>query len=122
MVKVQSRNMRAHFQNDDGGGQSGADPEAPRHVDPFELGTSHFANGDRLERHAADRASARRRLPNLRMHRAGVNGSDRRRLWLALVLCQKLFRLLGELGTAAGRTKKVKGGGKRGNLGGFWWG
>jgi len=33
MVEVQTRKVRAHFQDDDGDGQRGADPEAPRHVE-----------------------------------------------------------------------------------------
>jgi len=108
MMEVQSWNVRAHFQDDDGDGQGGADPETPPHVDQFGTGTSIFATGHRLEPHAANRATGRLRLPDLRMHRAGVNSAGRLRLWLALFLCQKPLRLFGELGSAAGRTEMIE--------------
>ena len=50
-----------------------ADPEAPRHVGEFGIGSALGGDDVRLERHAADRAGARAVLPDLRMHRAGVD-------------------------------------------------
>ena len=53
-------------------GEGEADPEAPRHVLQLRVPLLPGLDGTRLERHAADRARARSRSDDLRVHRAGV--------------------------------------------------
>ena len=61
-----------------------ADPEAPRHVGEFGIGTGIGGHGLGFERHAADRAGAWTDLADLRMHRAGIDRAlrHRRRVFL----------------------------------------
>ncbi len=61
-------------------GQHQADPEPPRHIDELRARPRVGCRHHRLQRHAADRARARPRLPHLRVHRAGVDGALGRRL------------------------------------------
>jgi DNA-binding FrmR family transcriptional regulator len=107
MMEVQATDVPAHFQDNDRNSESAAGPEAPHHVDQFRIRASRFADTDGLERHAADRATAGRRLPDLRMHRAGVDGIRGWRLRHA-VRGEKFFRLLDEFGAASSRAKTVK--------------
>ena len=70
--------MAAHLEHEHRQGQHQRDPEPPRHVDQF--GIAGLVERDLLglQRHAADRATARSDLPHLRMHRTGVDGAGRR--------------------------------------------
>ena len=77
MVKVQAREMPGHFQNHGRNCKHAADPEAAAHVDQFGARTGFFSGADRLQRHAANRAIARLRPPDLRVHGAGVDGAFR---------------------------------------------
>ena len=56
-----------------GSGQHQRDPEPPRHVGEFGIRRLVERNLFRLQRHAADRTTARPDLPHLGMHRAGVD-------------------------------------------------
>ncbi len=69
----------AHLQREDRHRQHEADPEAPRHVGEFGIGAAIGGHQFGFERHAADRAGARPDLPDLRMHRAGVDRALRHR-------------------------------------------
>ena len=96
----------AHLQRDDRNGEDDADPEAPGHVDELGVGAGLRGDGHRFERHPADRARARPDLPDLRMHRAGVDrpsgtGAGR------LVLRQELRRVGDEAFAAARRAEVV---------------
>ena len=73
------RAMSAIVSTNTGAPSSSADPEAARHVD--QLGIRRVLERDhaRLERHAADRAGARRVADDLRVHRAGVFDLRQRR-------------------------------------------
>ena len=68
------------------------DPEPPRHIGEF--GIRRIVERDLLglQRHAADRATARPDLPHLRMHRTGVDGAGGCRGVLLLGL-QEFIRL-----------------------------
>ena len=80
-MKVEDRNVRAHFQDDDRHRQRDADPEAPRVMSiNSALGPVSAAGAQRFQRHAADRAGAWADLPDLRMHRTGIDRAVRRRL------------------------------------------
>src|SRR6516225_10248335 len=65
--------MTSHFQDHGRHRQSGADPESPRHVEQF--GTWPGLAAHRLERHTAYWAVAGCIPPNLRMHRACIDGA-----------------------------------------------
>src|SRR2546421_616234 len=66
---MRANDVRAHFQREDRESQYEADPEPPRHIDKFRIGSG-FAAGDfRLERHAADRTGTRPDLPDFRVQR-----------------------------------------------------
>ncbi|MGY2811668.1 hypothetical protein ACVIHF_008398 [Bradyrhizobium sp. USDA 4506] len=76
--------MAAHLEHEHRHGQREADPEPPRHVDQFGIGTVVERDLLGLQRHAADRAAAGADLAHLGMHRTGVDGArGRRRLLLA---------------------------------------
>src|SRR5690606_23649492 len=93
-------------QHDQRHGQGRADPEAPRHVDELRVGPVADRNPLRLEGHAADRTAARTLLPDLRMHRTGIDG-PLRRLRLRAPLRREPIegRVGGELRAAAGRAE-----------------
>ncbi len=100
--------MPAHLQHDHRQREREADPEPPRHVG--ELGVPRRFRGHQfgLERHPADRARAGAGLPNLRVHRAGIdralgNGRQRFRRRLSEVF----GRLGGELVAAPGGAEIV---------------
>ena len=62
----------------------------------------------RLQRHAADRAGAGADLPDLRVHRAGVDRAFRHRRGRLAVGRLEIFRGVGgELGAAAGRAEII---------------
>src|ERR1700722_8692403 len=65
--------MAAHLDHKRLDSQHQCNPEALRHVDQFGIGSLVERNLLRLERHAADRASPRTDLPDLRIHRTGVD-------------------------------------------------
>ena len=77
---AQAENVTAHLQREDGKRQHEPDPEPARHVDQFMVRRGFRRDQKRLERHAADRAGAGAYLPDLRMHRAGVDRAFRGRL------------------------------------------
>jgi hypothetical protein len=82
---VQVGQVPAHFERNDRNRQNEADPEPPRHVDEFRARTALGRSHERLQRHAADGAITGAGLPDLWMHRAGVdrplgNGGGRRLL------------------------------------------
>ena len=83
--------MRAHLQDDDRKRQHEADPEAARHVGELGIGPAVGGRELGLERHAADRAGAGADLPDLRMHRAGVDRAFRHRRPAALAPCRRYF-------------------------------
>ena len=65
--------MPAHLKGQDREGQHQADPKAPGHVGELGVRPGFRRHVQRLKRHAADRATARPDLPDLRVHRAGVD-------------------------------------------------
>ena len=71
---VKAGQMAAHFERKDGNGERQPDPEPPRHVDQFVIGSALRRRHQRLQRHAANGAGAWSDLTDLRMHRAGVDG------------------------------------------------
>ena len=98
-VRVEA-GMREHFQRDNRDGQRGADPQAPAHVGEFRIGLRFGADGQRLQRHPADRTTAGADLAHLGVHRAGVGG---RRVGSRFVARrQVLVRVGGEFLAAAG--------------------
>jgi hypothetical protein len=101
VVEAQRRNMAAHLENDDGYGEHEADPEAARHVGEFGIGAGLAGYLERLEGHPADRTAPRPHLPDLGVHRAGVDRAGdyrRRRGRLAVVLGIGLKFLLAAVG------------------------
>jgi len=76
-MQTKRRDMAAHLEHDDRDREHKPDPEASRHIDELRIGTAFRRHLDRLERHAANRAASRSHLPDLGMHRAGVD----RALW-----------------------------------------
>src|SRR5579863_3153565 len=63
--------MRAHLRYDDRQREHGRNPKPARHVSEF--GAVTFAASLGFERHAADRTTAGTDLPDLRVHRAGID-------------------------------------------------
>ncbi len=104
---VPAGKMVAHLQHEDRRSQHRADPEAPRHVRKFGIGSAIGGRDFRFERHAADRAGAGAFLPDLRMHRAGIDRARRHRLGLALVGREIFFRIGGEFRPASRRTEII---------------
>ena len=99
-------NVRAHFEDKDRDCERETDPEPPRHIDEFGIWSGVAAGELRLERHAADRAGARTDLPDLRVHRARVDGVLGDRLGLA---CVEIFlRAVDEFRAAASRAKIIR--------------
>ena len=97
------RQVTAHLQQKDWDGQHEADPEAPGEVHQLRVGSRLGRGGLRFECHAADRATARPWLPDLRVHRAGVDGARRHRLCAQRrTRLQILSRFGDELGAATG--------------------
>ena len=100
--------MAAHLQGDDRHGQRKADPEAPGHVDKLGVGPGLGRDHHGFKRHAADRAGARTDLPDLRVHRAGVDRAFRKGLGLRR-LGSQIFRRLGNEAFAAARRAEIVG-------------
>jgi hypothetical protein len=84
--------MVAHLDHEHRKGQPQRDPESPGHVDQFRIGRIVERDLFGLQRHAADRTTARTDLPHLRMHRTGVDGAGRRRRF-RLLRREEFFRL-----------------------------
>ena len=100
--------MLTHLEHEDGDCQHEADPEPPRHVGEFGIGTAVGGDEQRLERHAADRAGARTFLPDLGVHRAGEDraGGDGRGGCLVLF---EIVRRIGFKFLAAARGAEIVG-------------
>ena len=108
VVQVHAREMRSHFQDDRRARERGADPETPGHVEELGVRPGLRRPERRLERHAADRTGAGTDLPNLGMHRAGVDGAGRSlRLRCRLAGRQIFFRIGRELGPASARAEEI---------------
>src|SRR5215831_14755840 len=99
--------MATHFENHDRRPQHEADPQAPLHVDAFRARTGVHGCDFRFKRHAADRAAARTRLANLRMHRTGVDRSSSRGFRRQFLGNEVACRVGFEFGPAAGRAEKI---------------
>ena len=97
--------MAAHLDREHRKGQRQRDPESPGHVDQFRVGRIVERDLFGLQRHAADRTTARADLPHLGVHRAGVDraGGDRFRLALAEIF----LRIGDKFRAAAGRAEIV---------------
>jgi len=76
--RVQAGQVFGHCQAQNRNREREPDPEPARHVEQLGVGLVVCAWCDRLERHAAFRAVAGARLPDLRVHRAGVDRGRRR--------------------------------------------
>ncbi len=70
--------MAAHFERENRQREHERDPEPPRHVRNLGIRRGFGGGQLRLQRHAADRADAGADLPDLQMHRAGVDRAFRR--------------------------------------------
>lgn len=77
-VVAQARQVPTHFQRDHGQGERQSDPEPARHVDQFVAGAGFRRREHGFERHAADRAGTGSHLPDLGVHRAGIDRAFRR--------------------------------------------
>src|SRR5258707_3682828 len=84
--------VAAHLDREHRKRQHQRDPKSPSHVDQFGIWLVVERDLFGLQRHAADRATARTDLPPVRMHRAGVDRAGRRRR-LRLFRLQEFFRL-----------------------------
>src|SRR4029079_4860226 len=82
----------AHFDRKYGHCECQRDPEAPTHVDQFRVRPLIQRDLFGLERHAADRTASGTDLPDLGMHRTGVDRACRRR-GLSLSRLEEFFRL-----------------------------
>ncbi len=100
--------MTAHLQRHHRNGERKTDPETARHIDEFVIGTGVRRRDYGLQGHAADWAIAGAGLPDLRMHRAGVDRSRRRLRRDCRLFCQILRWRHHELAQAAGRAKVVR--------------
>ena len=107
---VEPEEMAAHLEHDDRHRQRQADPEPARHVDEFGVRPGLGGRHHRLERHAADRARARPDLPDLRVHRAGVDRAFRNRPARRPALGRReiALRVGEELVAASGRAEIVR--------------
>ena len=76
-TSVEAGKVAAHLKRDDRKRQHEADPEPARHVDQLVVGPRLGADEHRLKGHAADRAGARADLPDLGVHRTGVDSPFR---------------------------------------------
>jgi hypothetical protein len=84
--------MAAHLNDEYRKRQHQRDPESPGHVDQLGIGRIVERDLFGLQRHAADRTTARTYLLHFRMHRTGVDGAGRR-FRLGLLRLQEFFRL-----------------------------
>jgi len=76
---VEIGEVAAHFEREDRKREHQRNPEPPRHVRKLGIGRRFGGGQLRLQRHAADRADAEADLPDLQMHRAGIDRAVRRR-------------------------------------------
>ena len=65
--------MTTHLQDEDGDRERKPDPEPPRHICEFGAWFRFSRRNDGFKRHSANWASAGPDLPDLRMHRTGVD-------------------------------------------------
>ncbi len=105
---VQPEEMAAHLQNENGRGEHEADPEAARHVREFRIGSGVGGDDVGLERHATNRARTRSDLPDLGVHRAGVNRAFRYGLGGSLSGTEILRRVGDEFRAAPGAAEIVR--------------
>jgi hypothetical protein len=105
-MEVEAGKMRAHFQDDERYRECRADPEAACHIDQFFIRSGFGCGAYRFERHAADRAGARAHLPDLRVHRTGIDRA-RRRGRCGLGFAQILCWIGDELAAAAARAEEI---------------
>ena len=96
----------AHLQGENRQGQDQADPEAAGEVDQFVVRRRFRRDRFRFEGHAADRAGAWALLPDLGVHRAGVDGAGNGRLGLHARI-QITRRIADELGPASSRAEEI---------------
>ena len=99
--------MPAHLERRDksGGHQGGAKPA--RHVDELRVGPGLGLHLHGLQCHPANRAGARRNLPDLGMHGTGIDGALRNRLGGATVAVEVCGRRCQEPHAATARTEIV---------------
>jgi len=108
VVQVEAREMCSHFEDECRGGERGADPATPGHIDELGVRPGFVGRGERLKRHAADRTGAGTDLANLGMHRAGVDDPGQSRLGRRVVARRQiLFRIGGELAPASARAEEI---------------
>jgi hypothetical protein len=85
--------VTSHLQHEHRQRQHEPDPEPPRHIDELGVGPCVGGCHCRFESHAADRARAGTRLPDLRVHRTGIDcafGDGLRSRSLALEITRRL--------------------------------
>ena len=80
MVQIQQLKVAAHFQPNDRYRNNSTYHKTPRHPWQFLTRAFRIRNALRLQCHAADWTGTGLVAPNLRMHRAGVNGFRNHRL------------------------------------------
>ena len=71
------RKMLTHFEPNHWYREGKPEPEPPGHLDELRIGARIASNRFGLQPHTADRTRTRTNLPNLRMHRAGINRAFR---------------------------------------------
>ena len=107
-MKVQAGKVCAHLQDQHRHREDRPDPEPSRHVGQFGARTAIFRDPGGFQRHAADRAIARLRPSDLRVHRTRIDSALSR--WGARSCYGRphiLGRIGDELGPTAGATKVV---------------
>ncbi len=105
---MQAEQMPAHLQHHHRDRQREADGEPPRHVGKLGIGAGVGGRDLGLERHAADRAGAGAKLPDLGVHGARVDRARRSGLGRRPVgALQVFFRVGSEFRPAARRTERV---------------
>ncbi len=105
---VSAGEVGAHVEDDDRHGQQEPDPEPARHVRELGIGTRLRRYELRLQRHAADRARAGSDLPDLRMHRAGVDRALGYRFLLAAGAGEMALRVGDEFLPAPGGAEVIR--------------
>ena len=107
-MHAKAGDMATHFEDEHRQGEHETDPEPPGHVVQFVVWPPFRGHLHGFERHAADRATAGADLTDLRMHRAGVDGSDPHRS--DLDRCRRLGLQIAFLrvgGTGRGRARAL---------------
>ena len=103
---VEIGQVSAHFQGENRQGQDQTDPKASGEVDQLVVGRGFRRDRLRLKRHAADRAGAWAFLPDLGVHRAGVDRAGNGRLGLHARV-QVTHRIADEFGPAPRRAEEI---------------